>query len=51
MCVLQNREAQTLMVSSMKSVTVNSSKLLGTAKSVSQVRALLAVMLLCYLSS
>nr|XP_049697783.1 talin-1 isoform X16 [Helicoverpa armigera] len=32
----EDREAQTLMVSSMKSVTVNSSKLLGTAKSVSQ---------------
>ncbi|XP_022816800.1 talin-1 isoform X8 [Spodoptera litura] len=32
----EDRDAQTLMVSSMKSVTVNSSKLLGTAKSVSQ---------------
>ncbi|XP_049882478.1 talin-1 isoform X7 [Pectinophora gossypiella] len=32
----EDRETQSLMVSSMKSVTVNSSKLLGTAKSVSQ---------------
>ncbi|CAH0698118.1 unnamed protein product [Spodoptera exigua] len=32
----EDRDTQTLMVSSMKSVTVNSSKLLGTAKSVSQ---------------
>ncbi|CAG4949257.1 unnamed protein product [Parnassius apollo] len=32
----EDREAQATMVSSMKTVTVNSSKLLGTAKSVSQ---------------
>ncbi|KAL0809871.1 hypothetical protein ABMA28_011355 [Loxostege sticticalis] len=32
----EDRETQSLMVTSMKSVTVNSSKLLGTAKSVSQ---------------
>ncbi|XP_037872842.1 talin-1 isoform X5 [Bombyx mori] len=32
----EDRETQSLMVNSMKSVTVNSSKLLGTAKSVSQ---------------
>ncbi|XP_028167577.1 talin-1 isoform X13 [Ostrinia furnacalis] len=32
----EDRETQTLMVTSMKSVTVNSSKLLATAKSVSQ---------------
>ncbi|KAG6451547.1 hypothetical protein O3G_MSEX007224 [Manduca sexta] len=32
----EDREVQSMMVNSMKSVTVNSSKLLGTAKSVSQ---------------